>query len=157
MLHIFVKNPQIFKILSGCYLEICPLYTPKLSFTFNININCLMKSINILVSLDSSIVSLFVEWPFVAYDILNIFWHFHISHASPWPRPCYITGDISGTVYISTHMDTMWLLLLIAVYINLVNLNDYTDKCTLTHWGRVTHICVGKLTIIGSDNGLSPG
>ena len=27
----------------------------------------------------------------------------------------------------------------------------------LTHWGRVTHICVGKLIIIGSDNGLSPG
>ena len=28
---------------------------------------------------------------------------------------------------------------------------------TLTHWGRVMHICVGNLTIIGSDNGLSPG
>ena len=27
----------------------------------------------------------------------------------------------------------------------------------LTHWGRVTHICVGNLTSIGSDNGLSPG
>ena len=27
----------------------------------------------------------------------------------------------------------------------------------LTHWGRVTHICVSKLRIIGSDNGLSPG
>ena len=26
----------------------------------------------------------------------------------------------------------------------------------LTHWGRVTHICVGILTIIRSDNGLSP-
>ena len=26
----------------------------------------------------------------------------------------------------------------------------------LTHWGRVTHICVGKPIIIGSDNGLSP-
>ena len=25
-----------------------------------------------------------------------------------------------------------------------------------THWGRVTHICVGKQTIIGSYNGLSP-
>ena len=25
------------------------------------------------------------------------------------------------------------------------------------HWGRVTHIYVSKLTIIGSDNGLSPG
>ena len=30
-------------------------------------------------------------------------------------------------------------------------------KMNLTHWGRVTHICVCKLTIIGSDNGLSPG
>ena len=27
----------------------------------------------------------------------------------------------------------------------------------LTHWGRVTHICVSKLTVIGPDNGLSPG
>ena len=27
----------------------------------------------------------------------------------------------------------------------------------LTHWGWVTHICVSKLNIIGSDNGLSPG
>ena len=27
----------------------------------------------------------------------------------------------------------------------------------LTDWGRVTHICVSKLNIIGSDNGLSPG
>ena len=27
----------------------------------------------------------------------------------------------------------------------------------LTHWGRVTHLCGGNLTIIGSDNGLSPG
>ena len=27
----------------------------------------------------------------------------------------------------------------------------------LTHWGRVTHICVSNLTIIASDNGLLPG
>ena len=26
-----------------------------------------------------------------------------------------------------------------------------------THWDRVTHICVDNITIIGSDNGLSPG
>ena len=26
-----------------------------------------------------------------------------------------------------------------------------------THWVQVTHICVSDLTIIGSDNGLSPG
>ena len=32
----------------------------------------------------------------------------------------------------------------------------YGCESCLTHWGRVTHICVSKLTIIGSDNGLSP-
>ena len=36
------------------------------------------------------------------------------------------------------------------------------EKCSynlpiLTHWGRATHTYVGKLTIIGSDNGVSPG
>ena len=31
------------------------------------------------------------------------------------------------------------------------------NQSHLTHWGRVTHTCVGKLAIIGSDNGLSPG
>ena len=30
-------------------------------------------------------------------------------------------------------------------------------KFLLTHWARVTHICVSKLTNIDSDNGLSPG
>ena len=34
---------------------------------------------------------------------------------------------------------------------------DSNKSVTLTHWGRVTHICVGKLTTIGSNNGLSPG
>ena len=27
----------------------------------------------------------------------------------------------------------------------------------LIHWGRVMYICISKLAIIGSDNGLSPG
>ena len=30
------------------------------------------------------------------------------------------------------------------------------ERHALTQWGRVTHICVSKLTIIGSVNGLSP-
>ena len=37
---------------------------------------------------------------------------------------------------------------------------NVTQKCftgiDLSHWGRETHICVGILTIIGSDNGLAP-
>ena len=35
-------------------------------------------------------------------------------------------------------------------------LGRQTAVYLLTHWGRVTHICVSKLTSIRSDNGLSP-
>ena len=35
--------------------------------------------------------------------------------------------------------------------------SNHQSNTWLTHWGRVTHICLSKLTIIGSDNGLSPG
>ena len=38
-----------------------------------------------------------------------------------------------------------------------VELRDTDTTHALTHWRRVTHICVGNLTIIGSDNGLSLG
>ena len=47
----------------------------------------------------------------------------------------------------------------------IISANDGLVRCRihaslsrdgLTHWGRVTHICVSKLTTIGSDNGLSP-
>ena len=31
------------------------------------------------------------------------------------------------------------------------------ENISLTHWSQVMYICVSKLTIIGSDNGLSPG
>ena len=36
------------------------------------------------------------------------------------------------------------------------NVRPYALRC-LTHWSRVTNICVGKLTTIGSDKVLSPG
>ena len=41
--------------------------------------------------------------------------------------------------------------------VNNVDLGTWTSRASLAHWGRVTHICVSKLTIIGSDNGLSHG
>ena len=34
---------------------------------------------------------------------------------------------------------------------------SYDARPVLTHWGRLTHICISKLTIIGSDNDLSSG
>ena len=38
-----------------------------------------------------------------------------------------------------------------------INIRFFKLLKTLTHWGRVTHICVSKLTIIGSVNGFSTG
>ena len=41
---------------------------------------------------------------------------------------------------------------------NAMNISaSWTYGCHLTQWGRTTHICVSKLTIIISENGLSPG
>ena len=44
-------------------------------------------------------------------------------------------------------------------YVNLHKGELLVNLCvsTLIDWGRVTRICVGNLTIIGSDNCLSPG
>ena len=42
------------------------------------------------------------------------------------------------------------------IYIKLWCNYSTLSRRTLTHWGRATHICIGNLTIIGSDNGLSP-
>ena len=35
-------------------------------------------------------------------------------------------------------------------------IDPHVSPTVLTHWGGVTHICVSRLTIIGSDNSLSP-
>ena len=43
------------------------------------------------------------------------------------------------------------------VYMYINTMHSQRFLILLTHWGRVTHICVSKLTIIGSNNGLSLG
>ena len=61
--------------------------------------------------------------------------------------PCKTYGDN----HIQILKSTLWIPLITiqARYLKVHTLN-------LTHWGRVTLICVSKLTIIVSDNGLSP-
>ena len=51
----------------------------------------------------------------------------------------------------------MYTYMYIYIYISKIVYIQCRFTQTLTHWGRVTHICVGNLTIIDSDNGLSPG
>ena len=69
----------------------------------------------------------------------------------------------SGTSFadrysLNRHRFTAWINNYIKLkQMGVINLPISNFKCDLTHWDRVTHICDGKLTIIGSDNGLSPG
>ena len=49
-----------------------------------------------------------------------------------------------------------WIPLTMDQYLGLWRFFDVGPYKLLTYWGRVTHIC-GKLTIIVSGNGLSPG
>ena len=41
--------------------------------------------------------------------------------------------------------------------VNLMCIPTITVTVSVSHWGRVTHLCASKLTVIVSDNGLSPG
>ena len=43
------------------------------------------------------------------------------------------------------------------IFLCLLRKNAARQLEMLTHWCLLTHICVGNLNIIGSDNGLSPG
>ena len=57
------------------------------------------------------------------------------------------------SMYVGNNIGNNW------SYLGPVSIFQKVSCCRvpLTHWGRVTHICVNKLTIIGSDDGLSPG
>ena len=48
---------------------------------------------------------------------------------------------------------------MLSSWLNFQSIHPYRAYLILTHWDRlrVTHICVGNLTIISSDNGLLPG
>ena len=64
----------------------------------------------------------------------------------PRKNGCHIVNDIFKCIFLNKIIH-----LIIQIYWN------WFLRLPLTHWGRVMHICVGKLTIIGSDNGLLPG
>ena len=53
--------------------------------------------------------------------------------------------------------ENIWIKIKISLKFAAIGIENKWALIQLTHWGRATHICVGKLTIIGSDNGLSPG
>ena len=72
-----------------------------------------------------------------------------------------ISSWVCNIFHISIDIMIIVRILTLLVKIGLLHINNSNDifflKTFLIYWGQVTHICVGNLTIIGSDNGLSPG
>ena len=86
-------------------------------------------------------------WPFVRgihWLHLTKGWHcgasmfpYLLGSTCCWTN-CWVAGDLRCHY---AHVSSLW----------------WVPSPVLTHWGRVTHVCVNKLPILGSDNGLSPG
>ena len=72
--------------------------------------------------------------------------------ALDWRIQCFLSY-----FYLSCCRHILWYLLVADDESHIVfHLCRQTPPIVLTHWGRVTHICVGNQSIIGSYNGLSP-
>ena len=67
--------------------------------------------------------------------------------------------DVGASLPSSSHERNYFIHISIMMHISTSPIHALYENVTsaLTHWGRVTHIYVSILTIIGSDNGLSPG
>ena len=88
-----------------------------------------------------------VSWPFRYNGIpMLVLWHLHIERIIWW------LGD-QWHQATSCHYD-----ILTTINCQWCKSSQSSERkhLALTHWGRVTHICVSELTIIASDNGLSP-
>ena len=70
------------------------------------------------------------------YLVWNLSWCFSLQNNIDWNTQ----SQFPAAYLLSTYMS-----------------EGVTSIVRLTHWGRVTHICVNKLTTISSDNGLPPG
>ena len=72
----------------------------------------------------------------------------------PKPLLCEITHIVIGYCDVSLMNNDV----VMPYQMNLKGMSSLRfEASNLTHWGRMTHICVNELTIIGLDNGLSPG
>ena len=87
----------------------------------------------------------------------------HILNINGLEHDCCIS-TASALVILQSGTKCFWVLMSWVLNLTImastgISVDNFLEK-QLTHWGRVTHICVSNLTIImiiGSDNGLSPG
>ena len=85
-------------------------------------------------------------------EIHSRYWTYEFSHNT------YNTNSIIKTYVMTCNLHNYALSLKTRISATTILTNCASRNFqSLTHWGRVMHICVSKLTIIGSDNGLAPG
>ena len=85
------------------------------------------------------------------HSVATLVQRVHCPHTLPYQRG-HRTHSPPSRQY-CVHQIHRQVFVLSIAYVQLCNRHLFE----LTHWGRVTHICVGKLIIICSVNGLSPG
>ena len=106
--------------------------------------------------------------------MLKFFWHTICKISAILSRVYWVNWELNARTHncwqISLSIELCWQILVLFILSTMSSINlqpwarpsrsIWVVSCYrrnfLTHWGRETHICVGKLTIIGSDNGLSP-
>ena len=79
---------------------------------------------------------------------------FHVTVLNLTGNPASGANDVYCHYLILLHQIRNWVTTMCPSWWSMQKI----ENVCLTHWGRVTHICVSKITtIIGSDNGFSPG
>ena len=77
-------------------------------------------------------------------------------------KPCeeHSTFSPSASEVMGKYVTLLWLvvthLMKMCLCVMEITYKSNNINC-INHWGRVMHICIGNLTIIGSNIGLSPG
>ena len=119
------------------------------------NHRSLLQSLIYSLVLPKQSVEQTLDWP-VVWDALTLMWRLcNVLCIVLLTYPvlgCYTAedGQTKTTTFKRYCFSSVVMLLTCLVCIR-------NGKNSLTHWDRVTHICVIKLTNIGSNNGLSPG
>ena len=109
----------------------------------------IMILINMIYNLTPGISNLsFLQFPF---KLLWKYWHLQVA--------IYALRAISWIVLEPIHQISQFVINSNLKYEATcwIRLNMSISIEFLTPWGRVMHICIGNLTVIGTDNGLSPG
>ena len=97
------------------------------------------------------------EWIVFSTHTLLGMWLLIHTHTGIRVHPCLQKRPLiisSGPLLLPFQFVTV---LALEIWLHAAENQDVITVHALTHWGRVTHICISDLTSIGSDNGLSPG